>query len=1001
MNPPNRWQEVKKILYAALELDPAERSSFLDGECHSDQELRREIESLMDAHDHAEKRFESPALDVMAAAVPGEEPDEMIGRSFAHYRIVQKIGSGGMGDVYLANDTRLRRNVAVKFLPAYFTQNKDRVRRFQQEARAASALNHPNILTIHEIGQDDSTHYITTEFVDGETLRERMGRGGLKLAETLDIAVQVASALAAANEAGIVHRDIKPENIMIRRDEIAKVLDFGLAKLTERAASDSDASTMVNTDEGVVMGTAQYMSPEQARGLKVDARTDIWSLGCVLYEMVAGRPPFTGPTSSDVIVSILEREPAPLARVAPDAPRELQRIITKTLAKDPEKRYQSVKDLLLDLKYLRDEVQFEAKLEHSARPSARTGAVTEVMTPVERTFEPTSRTGEMSAQRQVSSAEYLVGQIKQHKKRIAIAALGAVAILAVVGFGGIRLLRSYWGSDASKQSAAPLQSMKITRLTNTGKASQAVISPDGRYVVHVSSQGGQQHLRVRQVNTSSDVQIVPPAEVEYRGLTFSRDGDFVFYVVSDKNNPQPTLYQVPVLGGNPRRLISNVAGPVTFSPDGKRLAFIRQFTDQGEEGLMTANVDGSGERRIAVRKFPNFFTSASWSPDGTAIACGAGSYVPVYSGYVVQVPAEGGSEKPITSQSWTFVGQVEWLHDGSGLIVAASEAASAGSDSSQIWFLPRQGGEVRRITNDLNNYSGASLTADSGRLVTVQSGTVSNIWLIRNGEAGSAEAVTTGAAKRDGKDGVVWTPNGKTVYVSRASGTDDIWIMNTDGGGQTQLTSGAGINTNPSVSPDGRFIVFTSTRDGAAHIWRMDIDGANAKQLTSGSGENHAQFSPDGKWVVYTLFAGKPTLWRVSIEGGAPSPISDKTLSEPSISPDGTMIAAIYRDEQPNSPARIAVIPFEGGDVVKTFDVQRPAWGNVRWSRDGKALTYVATAGDVSNIWSQNYAGGEPKQLTDFKADQLFWFDWSGDGKQIISARGAETNDAVLVSNFR
>ena len=246
MNPPNRWQEVKEILYAALELDPAARAPFLEDKCSGDEELRKEIESLIDAHDHAAKRFESPALEVMAgSASPGEEPESMIGRAFAHYRIVKKIGSGGMGDVYLASDTSLRRNVAVKFLPSYFTQNQDRVRRFQREARAASALNHPNILTIHEVGQDDGAHYITTEFVDGETLRERMGRTALKLGETLDIAVQVASALAAANEAGIVHRDIKPENIMIRRDDIVKVLDFGLAKATVPLGSPTRSSSSV------------------------------------------------------------------------------------------------------------------------------------------------------------------------------------------------------------------------------------------------------------------------------------------------------------------------------------------------------------------------------------------------------------------------------------------------------------------------------------------------------------------------------------------------------------------------------------------------------------------------------------------------------------------------------------------------------------------------------------------------------------------------------------
>jgi eukaryotic-like serine/threonine-protein kinase len=516
----------------------------------------------------------------------------------------------------------------------------------------------------------------------------------------------------------------------------------------------------------------------------------------------------------------------------------------------------------------------------------------------------------------------------------------------------------------------------------------------------VSSQDALQHLRVRQVNTASDVQIVPPAEVRYSGLTFSRDGDFVFYVVSDKNNPQTSLYQVPVLGSTPRKLISNVGSAVTFSPDGKRVAFIRQFAEQGEHGLMVANADGTGERKIAVRKFPNFFQSVAWSPDGSSIACGAGSHVPVYNSYVVEVPAEGGPEKPVAAQGWTFVGEVGWLQDGSGLILAASELASASFDS-QIWFLSRQGDELRRITNDLNNYSGVSLTADSTRLVTVQSETAANIWVIPSADAARGAPVTSGVGNRDGKDGAVWVADGRIVYVSRESGNDDIWIMNADGSGKSQLTSGAGINTNPAVSPDGRFIVFTSTRDGAGHIWRMDIDGANPKQLTSGSGENHAQFSADGSRVVYTLFAGEQTLWRVSIEGGAPSQISEKTLSEPAVSPDGKMIAAVYRDEQPDSPARIAVVPFEGGDIAKTFDVPQSSWGNLRWTPDGTALTYVITAGGVSNIWSQALAGGAPKQLTDFKTDQIFWFNWSGDGKRIVSSRGSETNDVVLLSNFR
>ncbi|MEP6703538.1 MAG: protein kinase [Acidobacteriota bacterium] len=998
MKRPKHWQEVKKILYSSLEMGADERSLFLDQKCADDEELRQEIESLIAAHSRTDQRFESPSVELIASVVSNEQTEEMVGRSLGHYDILDKLGAGGMGVVYLALDKRLNRKVALKLLPVFFTQDPERLRRFQQEARAASALNHPNILTIHEVGHLDTTHYIATEFVEGESLRDRVNRASGKTMETLDIVMQVASALATAHEAGIVHRDIKPENIMVRQDGIVKVVDFGLAKLTSQSARESEASTIVNTDEGVVMGTAQYLSPEQARGIKVDARTDIWSLGCVLYEMLAGRSPFGESTPGDVIVAILEREPARLARFSGEVPAELQRIVGKTLAKDREKRYQSAKDLLIDVKNLRDELEFEAKLEHSVQPVTGSEARTDRHAAVESTHEPATRTTELVAPQPTSSAEYIVGQIKRHRTGVAAA---VAVIVTVVSLGGMRMYKSYWQSDPSKQPTNLLQSMKITRLTSTGQASHAVISADGKYVVHVADQDGHQNLRVRQVNTNSDVQIVPPAEVLYRGLTFSPDGDFIFYVVSDKNNSQPVLYQVPVLGGTPRKLISNVGSAVTFSPDGKRLAFIRQFIEQGEQGLMVASAEGSSEQRIAIRKFPNFFTSVSWSPDGKTIACAAGSHVPVHNSYVVEVPIEGGLERLIPSQGWTRIEQVEWMHDGSGLILVASEQASATFDSSQIWFISRQGGEVRRITNDLNNYSGVSLTADSSRLVTVQSESVSNIWLIPIGDASRAAQITHGVGNRDGKEGAVWMPDGRIIYVSKESGNDDIWIMNSDGGGKYQLTSGAGINSNPSISPDGHFIVFTSTRDGAAHIWRIDIDGTNPKQLTSGGGESHAQFSSDGNWVLYTLFAGKPTLWRVSTQGGAPLPISERTLLAPVVSPDGRMIAAVYWDEQPNSPARIALMPFEGGEIIKVFDVLQPSWSNIRWTPEGNALTYVITSGGVSNIWSRALTGSAPKQLTDFKKDQIFSFDWSSDGKQIVSSRGVETNDVVLVSNFR
>jgi len=417
---------------------------------------------------------------------------------------------------------------------------------------------------------------------------------------------------------------------------------------------------------------------------------------------------------------------------------------------------------------------------------------------------------------------------------------------------------------------------------------------------------------------------------------------------------------------------------------------------------MVANADGGDEHKLAARKLPNFFKSLSWSPDGKALASAAGSFVPSYNSYLVELSIETGKEKPISPHAWLFVGRVAWLSDGSGLILGASEQGSASFDSSQIWYVSYPGGEARRLTNDLNDYADASLTADSRRLVVVQSETVSNIWIVPSEDASRATQITRGVGQRDGWNGLAWTSEGKIIYASKASGNDDLWSMDQSGGNQTQLTANARINSQPAVSPDGRYLLFTSDRAGTPNIWRMDADGSNLKQLTSGSGENLAQTSPDGNWVLYTLpGAGKPTLWRVSINGGAPQQVTEKFTSSPAISPNGKLIACIYREDQANSSNRIALIPFEGGEPIKVFDEPTRIGLLIRWTPDGRAVTYIATSAGVSNIWSQPMDGGAPKQLTNFKADQMFWFDWSRNGKQLAVSRGTVTSDVVLISNFR
>src|SRR3989442_1150026 len=417
---PERWQQVKQIFQSALERNPAERSAFLNQACADDPALRSQVESLIASHDQAGDSIEAMAAEAATEMLDDDQAGSIVGKQISHYQVGSRIGRGGMGEVFLAHDTSLGRKVALKLLRSDFTRNEERLRRFRQEARAASALNHPNILTIHEIGHDGSLHFMATEYVEGETLRQHLSGARITVGQTLDVAVQVASALAAAHQAGIIHRDIKPENIMVRSDGNVKVLDFGLAKLAQPKTIDTAAPTLpkVETEPGVVMGTFSYMSPEQARGLAVDARTDIWSLGVMIYEMAAGRQPFEGETASDVMSLILQKEPLALAHSWPEVPAELERIVRKALRKDREERYQTIKDLLIDLRNLRKELELSAEMERSAPPISGRAM--------------SSGQSAAATAHSASSAEYIVTEIKQHKRGLAVA-LAAMILLSVAG----------------------------------------------------------------------------------------------------------------------------------------------------------------------------------------------------------------------------------------------------------------------------------------------------------------------------------------------------------------------------------------------------------------------------------------------------------------------------------------------------------------------------------------------------------------------------------------
>ncbi|MEO8433715.1 MAG: protein kinase [Pyrinomonadaceae bacterium] len=995
---PERWQQLDKLFHAARGRTPTERAAFLAEACAGDEELRKEVEALIAANERAGSFIEKPALEVEARSLAGEQGDaeaeSMVGKTIGHYRLIAPLGSGGMGEVYLAHDNVLGRRVALKLLHAFFTKDSERLRRFEQEARAASALNHPNIITIHEIGHDGQFHFIAQEFVEGVTLSKYLGSKGPALNEVLEIAMQVASALAAAHAKGIVHRDVKPENIMVDegrhlgRQNHVKVLDFGIAKLADlpAAAMKAEATTrlLVNTGEGRAIGTAAYMSPEQARGESVDARSDIWSLGVVLYEMLTGKQPFVGGTSQDVIASILRDDLPPLPKELPD---NLKWVLKKALRKESGDRYQTARELFSDLRDLQGEMQeTEASVggpvpltpDVELAGQTRTAAVREPAAPTREAFAHAT-----------SSAEYIAGKIKRLGWD-AIVVLAALIIAAAgITFGLYKLIGQNL-SQTSKSQPKPevsLQRMKIARLTSTGKATDAAISPDGKYVVHVVDDGQQQSLWMRQVSTSSNVQINPPANVSYQGLTFSPAGDYLYYTAWDHKTPI-TLYQMPVLGGASRKLVTDIDSVVTFSPDGKQFAFLRGYPSRGEIAVLVANADGTAERRVATHGIDALaLGDPAWSPNGKVIAYPAPS-TDANGKTLFEVQVADGAVKPIGSQRWHQVENVTWLRDGSGLMFIASEGVPS---PSQIWYLSYPGGEAHRITNDLNDYLSMSLAADSATLVTVKSEQVSNIWIAPNDDAGRASQITY--SKFDGIDGISWTPDGKIVYVSGAGGNLDLWMTGADGTGQKQLTADAGNNSQPSVSADGRYIVFVSDRSGTNHVWRIDLDGSNARQLTDGGGELNPQCSPTGT-VVYQSSSGKSNLWKVPIEGGETVPIIDKTSTGVALSPDGKWIASGYF--QPTS-VKIAIYPIEGGESHRILDLS--GYNYFRWTPDGRSLAYVDQT-KSSNISSQIIDGGPSKQLTNFKSDLVFSFAWSRDGKQLALARGTVNKDVILITNF-
>jgi serine/threonine protein kinase/dipeptidyl aminopeptidase/acylaminoacyl peptidase len=844
---PERWQQIDQLFHLALEKERDERELFLAEVCAGDEVLRNDIEELIASHEQAEDFIESPASDLAAGwfarGQSGLKPGEKIGP----YEVQAVLGIGGMGEVYLAIDTRLSRQVALKLLPPRFTSDPERVRRFEQEVRAASALNHPNFVTIHEIGHVNNTQFMVTEFVQGQTLRQLMNEKPFTLNEALNVAIQVASALAGAHSAGIVHRDIKPENIMLRADGYVKILDFGLAKLTETQTLDSDPETitLLQSSPGLVMGTVQYMSPEQARGKKVDARTDIWSLGVVLYELLACRVPFSGETPSHVMVSLMEDELPGLTSFA-NVPAELDRIVTRTLSKNKQERYQTARELAHDLKELKRELQLQGRLKQSRetgehlKERATKGSGQPVIsdapasTGTARIGVAHPTTGDTNKAAFIEH-ELVPGTplVKNRLSNYSYLLVGLILVVVLLVF--TVALNSWFRRSKSLEAAAPVLSASFSseKLSTNGTVVHAVISPDGKNVVYTNGLRGKESVRLRQRESANSREIIPPSDGVYGHLAFSPDGNSLYFHRRPGNvDGQSAIYRVPISGGVPTKIVDEVLQAFSISPDGGKISFLRVDLEDKSYSLWIADTDGRNERKLVSRPRPFRIGGNQISPDGKTVAFAVGHSDNAANEFgLAEVNIESGTERELTKQKFFNIHSLVWLPNQNSLLIAASRIPNA---NFLLWQVSVATGDAAPLTKDSESYSELSLDKAAGVIVATQTKPDFKLLLYRNQFASLQKRKSFGQADFGGRQrGLGFAPNGKLIFSSLMSGNAEIWSINADGSEQRQLTNDPADDAIPVSSHDNRFIFFVSNRTGQAQVWRMNATAATRRKSPS------------------------------------------------------------------------------------------------------------------------------------------------------------------------